>query len=195
MALNHTRLKNITQKSIDSFKEYGQRWRELVAQVQPPMLDRELTDMFMGTLQVPYLENMTSSASSTLSDLVTIEECIEGGLKSGRIWGASSIQTSKRESLSDCQRKRRMKLIQYGKLLKLCKIYLRCLTISNLYISTVQSQQPFGPPYLMPFPPHGQYPLANWGPLNIDHKFHSNSQANNNDASTLKDLKDNLILC
>lgn len=50
MAPNHTQFQNITHKSNESFKEYAQRWVELAARVQPPLLDRELVDMFMGTL-------------------------------------------------------------------------------------------------------------------------------------------------
>lgn len=85
IALNRTQLQNLTQKNTESFREYAQRLRQLVACVQPPMLDRELADMFIGTLQDPYFEKMISNTSSTFSDLVTIEERIECGLKSERI--------------------------------------------------------------------------------------------------------------
>ena len=55
MAPSRTQLQGLIQKSVESFKEYTQRWRELVARVQPPLLDRELTYLFVGTLQDPYL--------------------------------------------------------------------------------------------------------------------------------------------
>jgi hypothetical protein len=50
MAPNRTQLQNLTQRSEESFKEYAQRWRELAARVQPPLLERELVDMFIGNL-------------------------------------------------------------------------------------------------------------------------------------------------
>lgn len=53
--------------------------------VQPPLLERELVDMFMGTLQGPYLNKMVGSDSSSFSDLVVARERIENCLKSGRI--------------------------------------------------------------------------------------------------------------
>ncbi|XP_050893780.1 uncharacterized protein LOC127100592 [Lathyrus oleraceus] len=58
MVPNRTQLQNLTQKSEETFKEYTQRWRELATRVQPPLLERELIDMFMGNLQGPYLDRM-----------------------------------------------------------------------------------------------------------------------------------------
>lgn len=74
MAHNRTQLQSLTQKTDESFKEYAQRWRGLVARVQPPLLKRELVDMFMSTLQGPYLDRMVRSASSGFSDLVITAE-------------------------------------------------------------------------------------------------------------------------
>lgn len=54
MAPNHMQLQNLSQKGNESFKEYAQRWSGLASRVQPPLLESELVDMFMGTLQGPY---------------------------------------------------------------------------------------------------------------------------------------------
>ena len=62
----------------------------MAACVQPPLLEKELVDMFMCTLQGLYYEKMVGSVSSGFSDLVIIGERIEAGLKSGKIQGASS---------------------------------------------------------------------------------------------------------
>lgn len=75
----------------------------MVAQVQPPILDKELVDMFMDTLQDTYFERMVGSTSSEFSDLVKVRECIESSLKSGKIQDASSSQARKNESLSSSQ--------------------------------------------------------------------------------------------
>lgn len=50
MAPNRAQLQSLTQKSEESFKEYAQSWRDLAARVQPPMLEKELVDMFLSTL-------------------------------------------------------------------------------------------------------------------------------------------------
>lgn len=40
----------MAQKDNECFKEYAQRWRELAARVHPPLVERELIDIFMSTL-------------------------------------------------------------------------------------------------------------------------------------------------
>lgn len=89
MTPNRTQLQSLTQKYEESFKEYAQRWRDLVARVQPPLMEKELVDMFMSILQGPYLDRMIGSASAGFSDLVVAGERIENDLKSGRIQGVA----------------------------------------------------------------------------------------------------------
>src|SRR4051812_28423183 len=90
MAPNRMQLQNLSQKKEESFKEYAQRWREMASRVQPPLLEKELVDMFMATLQGPYYDKMVGSVSSGFSDLVVIGERIENEIKNGKIQGASS---------------------------------------------------------------------------------------------------------
>lgn len=52
--------------------------------MQPSLLDRELADMFMDTLQSPYFRMMVGSASLDFYDLVKVGEHIESGLKRGK---------------------------------------------------------------------------------------------------------------
>jgi len=42
------------KKGHDSFKEYAQRWRDLAAQVAPPMTEKEMITMIVDTLPVFY---------------------------------------------------------------------------------------------------------------------------------------------
>ncbi|KAK8978446.1 hypothetical protein V6N11_008757 [Hibiscus sabdariffa] len=44
-------LQNMEKKSNESFRQYAQRWRDIVAQVQPPLLEKETTMLFVGTLK------------------------------------------------------------------------------------------------------------------------------------------------
>ncbi|XP_050909396.1 uncharacterized protein LOC127123192 [Lathyrus oleraceus] len=90
MTPNHTQLQNLMQQSEDTFKEYAQRWRELAARVQPPLLERELVDMFMGNLQGPYLDMMVGCTSSSFSDFVLVSEIIENMIKMGKIQNSAS---------------------------------------------------------------------------------------------------------
>jgi hypothetical protein len=85
-------LQGMTQKSGETFKEYVQKWREVAARVQPPLLEKELVDTFMTTLHGPYYEKRIGSISSNFADLVTIGERVEEGIKSGKIQGATSAQ-------------------------------------------------------------------------------------------------------
>ncbi|XP_050878801.1 uncharacterized protein LOC127082617 [Lathyrus oleraceus] len=106
MAPNHMQLQNLSQKGSESFKEYTQRWKKLASRVQPPLLENELVDMFMGTLQGPYYKKMTDSISTRFADLVIIGERIENGLKNSKIGKPSSNQKSnKRYSNSNNSKK------------------------------------------------------------------------------------------
>lgn len=67
----------------------------MAARVQPPLFKRELVDMFMSTLQGPYLVQMVGSASSRFSDLMVTGERIENFLKSGRIQSVSIATTNR----------------------------------------------------------------------------------------------------
>jgi hypothetical protein len=104
IAPDRMQLKALSQEDNESFRGYAQRWRELAACVEPPLLDKELMELFRDTLQSPYFERMISSATSDFAHLVTIGERVESAQKSGRIQGASSNQASETESLSDSQK-------------------------------------------------------------------------------------------
>jgi len=82
------------KNSSETFKEYAQRWRELAAQVEPPLHEKEMTTMFIETLQTPFYGHVLGSVSSNFSDIVTIGERIEHGLKSGKIAQGSSTATN-----------------------------------------------------------------------------------------------------
>ncbi|XP_050916256.1 uncharacterized protein LOC127131373 [Lathyrus oleraceus] len=106
MAPNRTQLQNLTQRSEESFKEYAQRWRELAARVQPPLLERELVDMFMGNLQGPYLDRMVGSTSSGFSDLVLVGERIENMIKMGKIQNSASTSSASKKPFVPYGKKR-----------------------------------------------------------------------------------------
>lgn len=85
MAPDRRQRQSISKKDKESSKEYAQRWRELAAQVDPPITGKELTSLFMDTLPPIYWERMLGGVTSCFADLVTVGGLVEEGLKSGKI--------------------------------------------------------------------------------------------------------------
>ncbi|KAH1254263.1 hypothetical protein GmHk_04G010737 [Glycine max] len=73
-----------------------ERWRDLVAQVAPPMVEREMITMMVDTLPVFYYEKLVGYMPSSFTDLVFAGERIEGGLKRGKFDYVSSTSTNAR---------------------------------------------------------------------------------------------------
>lgn len=90
MAPSRAQLQSLSQGANESFKEYAQKWRELAARVQPPMLEKEMIDMFMGMLQGAFYDRMVGTTTTGFSDLVMAGERIEAGLKLGKIQASGS---------------------------------------------------------------------------------------------------------
>jgi len=84
IALDRMLLQNMCKKERESFIEYTQRWRDLAAQVAPPMMEMEIITMIVGTLLVFYYEKMVSYMPSSFANLVFAGERIEGGLRRGK---------------------------------------------------------------------------------------------------------------
>ncbi|XP_052489773.1 uncharacterized protein LOC105764811 [Gossypium raimondii] len=78
-------LQNMEKKQNESFRQYAQRWREVATQVQPPLLEREVTMLFINTLKAPFISHMLGSATKSFSDMVMSGEMIENAIRSGKI--------------------------------------------------------------------------------------------------------------
>ena len=72
------------KKERESFIEYTQRWRDLAAQVAPPMTGKEMITIIVDTLPVFYYEKMVGYTLSSFTDLVFASKKIEVGLKIGK---------------------------------------------------------------------------------------------------------------
>ncbi|KAK8547437.1 hypothetical protein V6N12_031574 [Hibiscus sabdariffa] len=66
-------LQNIGKKDKESFREYAQRWRDIAAQVQPPLLEKETTTLFINSLESTpmYYARLVGSTTRDFVDLVT----------------------------------------------------------------------------------------------------------------------------
>jgi len=84
MVPDRMQLQNMGKKGHKSFKEYSLRWRNLAAQVVPPMMEREMITMIVDTLPVFYYEKMVSYTPSSFADLVFTSKRIKVGLKRGK---------------------------------------------------------------------------------------------------------------
>ena len=85
IALDRTSLSNMERMKKESIREYAQRWRDLAAQVHPPLLDREMVTLFANMLKAPFYEHVMGSSAQQFTDAVVVAERIEQGIKSGRI--------------------------------------------------------------------------------------------------------------
>ena len=56
MASDRMQLWNMCKKEHESFNEYAQRWRDLAAQVAPPITEKEIITVIVDTLPVFYYE-------------------------------------------------------------------------------------------------------------------------------------------
>ena len=81
IASDRMQLQNMCKREQESFKEYAQWWRDLAAQVVPPMMEREMIAMIVDTLPVFYYEKMVGYMPSSFADLVFAGERIEVGLR------------------------------------------------------------------------------------------------------------------
>lgn len=106
MAPDRTQLQNMFKKEGETFKEYAQRWRDLAAQVAPPMVEREMITMMVDTLPVFYYEKLVGYMPSSFADLVFAGERIEVGLKRGKFDYVSSTNVNaKRIGATGAKRK------------------------------------------------------------------------------------------
>ena len=96
MAPDRTQLQNMSKREHKSFKEYAQRWRDLAAQVAPPMVEREMITMMVDTLPVFYYEKLVGYMLSSFADPVFAGERIEVGLKRGKFDYVSPTGTNNR---------------------------------------------------------------------------------------------------
>ena len=61
----------------------------MVAEVQPPLTDKEMTFMFMSTLWAPFYDQRIGNTTTNFSDIIVIGERIEYEIKYRRLVEAS----------------------------------------------------------------------------------------------------------
>jgi hypothetical protein len=82
---DRSNLQAMEKDNKESIREYTQRWRETAAQVNPPLLEKEMINLFVNTFKAPYFEYMVGSSAQYFSNLVAIAEKIEKAIHLGRV--------------------------------------------------------------------------------------------------------------
>ena len=100
LAPTRVQLQIMTMCSNEDFKEYTQKWRDLAGRVQPPLTDRELVDMFLGTLSGTFFNHLIGSSSVGFTELILTGERVEAGIKSGKIQRDASASATVKKSFS-----------------------------------------------------------------------------------------------
>ncbi|XP_011008688.1 PREDICTED: uncharacterized protein LOC105114003 [Populus euphratica] len=78
-------LQAMEKDNKDSIREYARIWSEVVAQVNPSMLEKEMIGLFSNTFKAPYFEYLVRSSAQHFSDLIVIAEGIEQAIGLGKI--------------------------------------------------------------------------------------------------------------
>jgi len=85
MAPDRSDLQAMTQGNKETFKEYAQRWRDVAAQVSPRIEEKEMTKLFLKTLNQFYYERMVGSAPKNFAEMVGTGVQLEEGVREGRL--------------------------------------------------------------------------------------------------------------
>ena len=95
MAPDRNQLQSMSKREHESIKEYAQRWRDLAAQVIPPMTEREMITIMVDTLPTFYYEKLIRYMLANFADLVFARERIESGLRKGKFEYASTASPNR----------------------------------------------------------------------------------------------------
>ena len=96
LAPTRIQLQGMSLVTGEGFKDDAQKWRDLAGRVQPPLADRELVDMFLGTLSGPFFNHLIGSSSSGFTKLILTGERIKAGIKARKIQKGASSRTEKK---------------------------------------------------------------------------------------------------
>ena len=78
-------LERIKQNSTEIYREYANRWRREAARVRPPMIEKELIEVFVHIQELKYYNRMLLILGGKFSEIVRIGEAIEDGLRTKKI--------------------------------------------------------------------------------------------------------------
>ncbi|XP_048127814.1 uncharacterized protein LOC125312737 [Rhodamnia argentea] len=87
-------LERAEREKSETLKEYATRWRNMAGQIMPESSERDLMKLFVSTLPQPIRSRMLVTAVRSFSQLISMGEEIESGVKKG--WYGESSSFGKR---------------------------------------------------------------------------------------------------
>jgi hypothetical protein len=90
MAPDRSDFQAMTQGDKETFKEYAQRWRDTAAQISPRIEEKEMTKLFIKTLNQLYYEKMVGSTPKNYAEMVGMGVQFEEGVREGRLVNESA---------------------------------------------------------------------------------------------------------
>ncbi|XP_070002034.1 uncharacterized protein [Nicotiana sylvestris] len=87
-------LTKVEKKPSESFREYGFRWREQAARVNPLMEEDEMVKYFIQALEPTYYGHLISAIGKSFNDVAKMGEMVEEGLKLSKIMSYSAIKAT-----------------------------------------------------------------------------------------------------
>ncbi|XP_019252856.1 PREDICTED: uncharacterized protein LOC109231668 [Nicotiana attenuata] len=87
-------LTKVEKRPSESFREYGFRWMNQAARVNPPMEEDEMVQYFLQALEPTYFGHLISAIGKSFNDVVKMGEMVEEGLKSSKMMSYSAIKAT-----------------------------------------------------------------------------------------------------
>ncbi|XP_039047245.1 uncharacterized protein LOC120187640 [Hibiscus syriacus] len=91
---NRMILQGMGKKSNESFRQYAQRWRDVVVQVHTPLEEEETNMLFINTLSAPFFTHLIVNPYQSFTDMVMAGEMIEMVVKNGKLEEGESNKES-----------------------------------------------------------------------------------------------------
>ena len=88
------------KKYSESFWDYAQRWRTVATQVQLPLIETEVTMLFLSTLQEPNYDKLMPTATRSFANMVKAGNLIDHAIKNGKNDTSESSSKPKRSNFS-----------------------------------------------------------------------------------------------
>ncbi|KAL4386831.1 hypothetical protein GQ457_09G019040 [Hibiscus cannabinus] len=96
MVPNRLMLQGLEQKPNESLRQYAQRWRDVAAQVQPPIQENEITPMFIDTLKGVLYDRLIGYPAVSFADIVMTGELFKN------VWHSPQILITPDISFQKC---------------------------------------------------------------------------------------------
>ncbi|XP_070004980.1 uncharacterized protein [Nicotiana sylvestris] len=91
------------KKPNESFMEYGLRWREKAARVNPPMEEKEMVEYFLQAQEPTYFGHLITAVGRPFNDVVKMGQMVEYGLKSSKIMSYSALKATTQATQNDIE--------------------------------------------------------------------------------------------